>query len=408
MSASVPGRSNDVPTVVCRCGRQLKLPGAVPGRVGKCPSCGATFRVGGAEIGETAQPSRQGELAASRARARKPLKTDDGHSDEPLGGYGLTPETEKDETRFDDAPRRDDRSRTKAVVVPKAGPIGRGGIIGMPKSPESSVLGSLKYPFWDGFGIALMLICPIPLAILSLVVLGVLPMALWGPDKSMLALAPITLGFIVVFLVAIGFVLSGLSEIMVTSSRGDVEHPRWPDFDFGVILAALVRWGAAIAFGVAITWWPAQAYMSTRGELGWVDRLVVAEILSLGGALTMTALLSIYLHESIIGVDPRLVLPATLRLGPRLVGPMILLSTFTAIAVFCVWGVYESNRFGFPALLGMTCLAWWYGIYAGIVMARVTGRAYKRRAKIVGWFETKRKRVELPVEVVQTEPVPEI
>jgi hypothetical protein len=58
--------------------------------------------------------------------------------------------------------------------------------------------------------------------------------------------------------------------------------------------------------------------------------------------------------------------------------------------------------------LATTWLAWLFAIYAAIVVVRAAGRAYKRRAAKVGWFRSKRRRVELPVEVVQTEPVKEI
>src|SRR4030088_328686 len=36
---------NDVPVLVCACGKRLRAPGAKPGRVGRCPSCGGTMRV---------------------------------------------------------------------------------------------------------------------------------------------------------------------------------------------------------------------------------------------------------------------------------------------------------------------------------------------------------------------------
>ena len=34
-----------VDTLVCNCGMRLKAPGAVPGRVGKCPRCGSFLKV---------------------------------------------------------------------------------------------------------------------------------------------------------------------------------------------------------------------------------------------------------------------------------------------------------------------------------------------------------------------------
>ena len=31
--------------LVCRCGKRISAPGATPGRVGRCPACGAMLRV---------------------------------------------------------------------------------------------------------------------------------------------------------------------------------------------------------------------------------------------------------------------------------------------------------------------------------------------------------------------------
>src|SRR5690242_3236057 len=35
----------DVPILVCGCGMRIKAPGARPGRVGRCPSCGGRLEV---------------------------------------------------------------------------------------------------------------------------------------------------------------------------------------------------------------------------------------------------------------------------------------------------------------------------------------------------------------------------
>jgi hypothetical protein len=386
--------------------------------VGQCPSCGATFRVG-----ETAtSPAPRGRDAAEpRASIPQNVKSrpqaHPGYEDEwdrPLTGYGVTEPTNNQPVEDDagTASPQEERPKKRGKAEAKKlepGPVGRGGLFALPSSPESTFLGSLKYPLWDGFGLAVLLIWPIPMTVLSLIVFGVLPMALWGEDRSMLALAPITLGFVVVFLFAVGYVLAALGNILVASARGEIHHPRWPDVDFGTILGSVLRWAAALGAGLAITWWPAQMYSHAQNTgAAWIPRALSAEILALGGPIVMVSLLSIYLHDSLFAIDPRLVFPAIFQLGLRLLGPMCLLLGLLPVGVFVVACVYESARFGFGVLLMSTWLAWIYGLYASMVVVRATGRAYQRKAKSIGWFRTKRRRVELPIETVPAAPAPDL
>src|SRR5262249_54201097 len=138
-------------------------------------------------------------------------------------------------------------------------------------------------------GVAFLFVWPIPLTVLSLIVFGVLPMALWGKDESMLALAPITLGFIVVFAFALGYVMAALGNVLVASARGEIHHPRWPDIDFGEILGSLARWGLAIGFGMLFTAWPARMYWNQHPLPTWGNRLAVGQIIALGGPVTLVA-----------------------------------------------------------------------------------------------------------------------
>ena len=58
-----------VPIVVCACGMRLNAPGARPGRVGRCPGCGAALRIPDAPPAETAP----GPGVKSKSKGRRRL-----------------------------------------------------------------------------------------------------------------------------------------------------------------------------------------------------------------------------------------------------------------------------------------------------------------------------------------------
>jgi hypothetical protein len=409
MSAAPLPPDRRVPEVTCRCGRRLKLPGATPGRVGRCPSCGAKFRVGGAPE------------AAPRPKPPAPRAIDDEEAH--IGaGYALAPADEPPPpadvpgaaaiprrrpapaSSFDSSKRRL-RKRPEGERLP-IGPVGRGGILPLPKHAEQSALGSLKYPLWDGLGLACLVLLPIPLTVTSLVVFVAIPLVMQGGVN--LIFGPITFGFIAVFAIALGYALAALGAVLVASAHGDIHHPRWPDVDFGAIAGSLVRWAVPWGIGLALAAWPAIAFARSRTEMGWLDRLILAEILAAGGVYALVALLSVYLHESVAAADPRLVAPAIGRLGAGLLGPLLLLLVAVAGGVLAVVAIYRVAGFSLWALIGSVWVAWIYAVYAGLVVVRATGRAYELRARKIGWFPTERRRVEEPIAPAPQAPAPEI
>ena len=121
-------------------------------------------------------------------------------------------------------------------------PVGRGGLIGLPLKAERGLLGSLFYPFWDGLGLACLVLMPPVLGIPALVVFGLIPMVAGG--GIMLLFGGIAFAFIVVFAAALGYFLRTLEEIIVSSAQGNTHHPRWPDVEFSSVVGALVRWSS--------------------------------------------------------------------------------------------------------------------------------------------------------------------
>lgn len=415
MSASPPGQSAVV--ITCKCGRRLRLQGATPGRVGSCPECGARFQVGGAGRREAAPVSSTSEMGRALVENRSvsaPLTADEPGS----LGYGVTPNATRPTSPvqagaggplplgpLDD---REPRSIRGGANEPRSAikPIGRGGILPLPKLAEKSCAGSLKYPLWDGTGAAALVLAPLPLAVVSLVVLAALPLVKLGGE--MLLLGPILCGFIAVFALLIGYLGSVFSAFLVASTRGEVHHPRWPHFDLGAIATTLLHWVVAWAPGALIAGVPAYAMLRAWNAPGLFDRLVFWEMIALGGVYSVVALLAVVLHDDALAAAPHLVIPAMFRLGSRLVAPLVLLAAIVAVVVLAHASLVGLARFGVSALLGGAWLAWVIVVYLGLVLMRVLGRAYRKCQKRIGWFATKRIRRERPPEPAPTAYVPEL
>src|SRR5690348_1037489 len=110
---------------------KLKAAGAVPGRVGKCPRCGALLRVPGAE--------------APRAETADEAEAE---AEDEAGGYGLGPAAPSLRPSAYSAPR----SKPKTTVQGNAAAERR--LIPSPTRPETRIAQSLLYPLWDDSGLA--------------------------------------------------------------------------------------------------------------------------------------------------------------------------------------------------------------------------------------------------------------
>lgn len=393
-------------TMVCRCGKTLKLPGAVPGRVGRCPSCGATFRVPGAAPAPAA-PNRPPADPASE----RPTNLDRPPSGRPgprpeAGGYAIDPDHDP---AFHPAragvepPSNPGRLGDPTTRRQALDPVGRGGIFPLPRRPESSPFGSLLYPFWDGAGLAWLVLLPPALAATSLAVFALIPIVLKG---GVLALfGPIAFAMIVVFGFVLGYALAILGAVLTASAQGDVHHPRWPDIELGTIVVAVVRFAAAGGLGVGLMAFPALSYWRSQATPGPLERLVFAEILAAGGLYSLMALVSVWLHEDVLGVKPTMVLGAAFRVGLAYLAPLAAFAATMGLGALIVAGLYRLKAFG-PLFLA-TWAAWVFALYAGLVVMRLLGRAYHRRARRVGWFPESRRRKEEPLGPPPA-PIPEL
>ncbi len=391
---------DEVPVILCLCGQTLRLPGARPGRIGHCPACGEEFRV--PEMG--------------RRVPQRPLRDED---DAAVGGYDLAPESESTSTtgpRLLRPPREqeepsEERARPKKKTSAERTPIeavGRGGLFPLPRRPEETLLGSLRYPLWDGMGLMAMLLLPIGLSFTSILIFGVLPWAL--KTGGIVALVvPIIIGFIVIFAFLFAFALAAGSEVLVASAMGEIHHPRWPDLEIGVLFGTALRWGLAWGVGLGLVYLPLNWLLPFQGEIDLFGRLLRGILLSIGGLYALVALLSIYLHDDLGAINPFRVLPALPRFGSRLLGIWAMLAGTIALGVVAVSVVHRAAGFGIPILLTAAWLAWVFAIYAGLVILRALGRTYDLQSEAVGWFEKHRSRDEDDAKIPPVPPeIPDI
>jgi hypothetical protein len=310
------------------------------------------------------------------------------------------------------APRRDrdawrsDAPRKKKPAANNPGrdtvePVGRGGIFPLPKHPEETVLGSLRYPLWDALGIACLLLLAPVMAAISLIVFAALPLVFKG--GQMLLLGPITFPFLIVFTVALGFVFEVCEAVLVASAHAEIHHPPWPEFALGGVFHALLRWAVAWGPPLLLVWFLTRSLIEPLGGT-LLGRMILGGIYATSGIVALVSLLATTLHDDLWAASPFMVLPAVARLGSRLLGPLgLLIATVVLTVAGYAFLRFIGEKLGIVPLMAATWVAWMGLLYAGMVVMRATGWAYQQRAKRIGWFYREPKREE-----VVTEPPPPV
>ncbi|MEJ7638285.1 MAG: hypothetical protein WKF75_09995 [Singulisphaera sp.] len=350
--------------LVCGCGMRLKAAGAYPGRLGKCPACGAPLRVP--------------DLAPPAPPPSPP------------------PAQSHDATQSDRAEPKPSAARSSTFVASpgRSGPTSsrrdaesRGdwnGLLPVPARPETRLRESLLYPFWGVTGLALLVFLPPALWITSLPTLGMLTLTSSLPGQVQLAgvlgLLPVTFGFALVS----GYVLLVLGRVLATSALGEVHHPRWPEWDLGDMLRGLGRWLWAGLIGGGVGGLPMVLYWMYCGDIDLLDRIIFAELFALGACYALMALLASILHEDALGANPITVIRAIRRVGWGYWRPCLICGAALMLAGTALAAVFEVSN---PALAALAYwLFWVFILYEAIVVLRVLGLFYHRHARVLGWF----------------------
>jgi len=238
--------------LICRCGQKLNTPGAIPGRVGKCPRCGSLLKIAEAPPASPPKPEPPSKVEAAA----------------PGGTFR--------------------RSRAKTHSPPSK-TVWADGLVKLPTSAERSLAGSFQYPFRNASGLGLLAMTP-PLLWFGTVPLFILlPMALSGSAVTLLGLILLLPQLLILFF-TLGHVLLFLGDVVVTSCLGEIALPRQASWSPSDIFRGWLRWAWALAVGGAMGGMPAILYWVECGDVDWFDRVVLIDMILPGLAYAQMAL----------------------------------------------------------------------------------------------------------------------
>jgi hypothetical protein len=359
--------------LICDCGMRMRAPGAVPGRVGRCPSCGGRLRV--PEELPTAAP--------------KPPVVDPA---EAADGYRLAPEPPA--TAFSPARSRSPGVRTRRRTPEAPRPEKRGGVADglLPPldRPETSWLASFLYPLRGSESLGLIA----GLAVLSWIFFLLVPeycLAMLGDAESMGAgvlgkLFVLICGVPVVVLspFVLSYWLQYLGRVLVSSAMGETAPPRSPDRNFDGFLNGLSPWFIWLVLGLGLGLLPLAWYLSSPSPDG-TNPWIVLVLAVVGFPYLLVALMMSFLHDDALAAKPWRVIGGFFSLGAPFWALAALIGAAIGLAVgsFAVALLVRRHAFWPYLLLGLVCsfLFQW----TAIVVMRLLGTYYFHRKDVLRW-----------------------
>ena len=367
----MPPANDDVTILVCDCGKRLRAPGARPGRVGKCPSCGGTLRF----PDESAPPPAPiANDPPPRPKSAKPKRSS---AAIPVGAAGPG----EDETRNPGRGGAIDHQR-RAEVLDAARQVGRGGILRLPRKSQFGLKDALLYPIWDFAGLTWIVLLPLMLGPPFLAVFYLIPIVLRG--GNMAVMGPVAFPMIVVFAFGMGYLGQVFAEVLSDSSAGIVHHPRRPAIEFGALVVSLFRWVCGLAIGLSLGAVPAIRYWRTAEEHGLGDRLVAAALVGLGLIYGLMSVASLLLHGDLLALNPWMVVKAVFHAGFQYWQTVALAIVFVILGTLGMEMVDRAS--GSFWIVPATWLAWAVIVYGGLVVCRSLGMVCHARRNQIGWF----------------------
>jgi hypothetical protein len=362
-----------VSILVCGCGMKIRAPGATPGRVGRCPSCGGELRV------------------PDFLPADEPTRSRSADDASPAAGYGLNPKERV-------VSKKKGRSQPSDITPPRVGFVEKksalpmaGGILPALDKPETSSFASILYPLRSADSLAVIASLTVILWLFTILVpeycVGLMGDAddmgtpTLGKLIALISILPVA--FLLPF--AVIYWLQYLGRVVVASGMGETIPPRTPDRNFDGFFNGLSPWIIWLLLGVAVGMLPAAIYrlMSVTTNVG-----------SLVGALSLgficlpyplMALLMSFLHDDAFAARPLAVATALMQQG----GSFLLRSLFVGFVVatgagaFALAFMLRSDHFILYLLACVAC--WTIVIWASIVVMRVLGNQYHRHRQVLRW-----------------------
>jgi hypothetical protein len=246
----------------------------------------------------------------------------------------------------------------------------------------------LVYPLSDGPGLGLLIFFPPALWILSLPIFDVISVLqpLTKSDWALgLLVVPVMIPMIFSFAMTFGFALLFLGHVLVSSSLGENDHPRWPEWHPSDIAEGICRWFWAGLLGGVLGGVPIAIYWYKSDEIdvwGWV---LLGGLAILAAGYALMALAAALLHESIIAANPYTVIMAIFRLGWGYVRPCIVAGCAMISVGLGFWGLL----YRMPTMWIEALALWGFWVlffYEAMVVLRMMGLTYHAHALDLHWF----------------------
>jgi hypothetical protein len=278
------------------------------------------------------------------------------------------------------------RTEVEAALDRKAasGPRRRGKL-------DDRLAACLLYPLQDGPGVALLVVFPPFLWVMSIPVFDLVAALRPRGEFNSLALliVPFTLPLVFTFAIALGYAVLFLAEVLAVSALGEDEHPPWPALDPDRMGEGFARVLWAAVMGICLGVGPAFIFWNWFGGLeaetwAWA---VSGLLLALGVGYGQMAVAAALLHDSPWGANPINVTQAIALMGARLFSCWaVTIIALAAAAVALGMVLFDSSSMHMAAI-GLWGF-WVLAFYGAMVSARMLGLAYARSAATLHWFRS--------------------
>jgi hypothetical protein len=363
-----------IPILICECGVRFKVRGTTPGKVGRCPNCGATLRV----------PDQAGpeESEAGRNRASEPTEM----------GYGLVPE-EAAVTRGPGRARspQDTAARPMCAKPQPSAPMADG-FLPVLSRPETKWLSSLLYPLRGAEPLGVIAMTSATLWLFGVLVpeycLGLINDATSmgatsiGHFVALISMLPV----IMLFPLALSYWLQYLGRVLVSSAMGETSPPRVPDRNFDGFFNGLSPWLIWLCLGVFAGLIPLLAYAWSLNAWGEGSPYLAGVLGLLAFPYIMMALMMSFLHDDAFAAWPWAVIAAICRLAGSFGLLCLFLAGTLAVGVASFGLALIFLRPSYFWLYVLVCLACWIIVqWIMIVVMRILGLYYYQHKNVLKW-----------------------
>jgi len=359
--------------LICECGLRLKAPGATPGRVGRCPSCGGSLRVP--------------DVPASRQPVVKKTREDASAN----AGYQLQPTSEASvlvpnrSGPVPDAPAGGvfiERTRRESMVD---------GLLPVLAEPETTLVASVPYPLRGAESLGMVVATSAIFWIFTILVpeycltLMADTHSMGVPILGHFFVVITTLPYVILFPLLILYWLQYLGRVIVASAMGEMHPPRTPDRNFAGFFHGISPWLVWLVLGVSVGMLPLGYYGSTLRS--WSDANVAAVIglLLLGLPYVLMCLMMAFVHDSPVAAVPWNVIASIVRLGASyfLVAAFVAAALVIAGATCGLVFLLRARVFWLYVASALCC--WIVVQWTAIVVMRVLGNWYYHHCYSLRW-----------------------